>query len=144
MWPVVASSTILSPIAWPTPGIGAPVARGVGGGDVERRPGDRVGGAMVGDGLELDLALDLEDVADLVEDPGEVAVGRRPPACLGPVVVASASPASAAGSSSGVGDGVVGLGWQVGLDDAARHDPSGMGSPSYAATTRSRPARLAR
>ncbi len=56
-----------------------PVARGVGGRDVERRPRDGVGGAMVGDGLELDLALDLEDVAHLVEDPGEVPVGRRPP-----------------------------------------------------------------
>ena len=29
---------------------------------------------MVGDRLEGDLALDLEDVADLVEGPGEVAV----------------------------------------------------------------------
>ena len=31
---------------------------------------------MVGDGLEDELALDLEHVADLVEDPGEVAVGQ--------------------------------------------------------------------
>ena len=43
--------------------------------DVERRPGDRVRGPVVGDGLEHELALDLEDVADLVEDPRELAVG---------------------------------------------------------------------
>ena len=31
---------------------------------------------MVGDGLEDEFALDLEHVADVVEDPGEVAVGQ--------------------------------------------------------------------
>ena len=63
------------------------VARGVRRRDVERGPGDGVGGPVVGDGLEHDLALDLEDVADLVEDPREVAVGRRAPAGLGQVGV---------------------------------------------------------
>ena len=54
----------------------APVAGAVGGRDVERRPGDGVRGAVVGDRLERDLALDLEDVADLVEDPRQVVVGE--------------------------------------------------------------------
>ena len=55
----------------------SPVAGAVRGNDVERGAGDGVRGAVVGDRLEHDLALDLEDVADLVEDPGEVAVGER-------------------------------------------------------------------
>ena len=50
------------------------VAGAVGGDEIDRAAADRVGGAVVGDRLERDLALDLEDVADLVEDPGEVAV----------------------------------------------------------------------
>ena len=37
-------------------------------------PADGIGGAMVGDGLEHQLALDLEQVADLVEDLGELGV----------------------------------------------------------------------
>ena len=49
-------------------------AGAVRGDEVDRAPPDRVRGAVVGDRLERDLALDLEDVADLVEDPGEVAV----------------------------------------------------------------------
>ena len=48
----------------------------VGRGEVDRAATDRVGGAVVGDGLERDLALDLEHVADLVEEPREVAVRR--------------------------------------------------------------------
>ena len=50
------------------------LAGAVGGDEVDRAAPDRVGRAVVGDGLERDLALDLEHVADLVEDPGEVAV----------------------------------------------------------------------
>ena len=45
-------------------------------GDVDRRVGDRVGGLVVGDGLVDELALDLEHVADLVEDAGQLAVGE--------------------------------------------------------------------
>ena len=72
------SSTILSLIASPTPGIGRPVARpGRRATTSNGAARDRVGRPVVGDGLELDLALDLEDVADLVEDPREVAVGHR-------------------------------------------------------------------
>ena len=43
-------------------------------GDVDRAVGDGVGRPVIGHGLEDELALDLEHVADLVEDPGEVAV----------------------------------------------------------------------
>jgi hypothetical protein len=40
--------------------------------------GDRVGGAVIGNRLEDQLALDLEQVADLVEDAREVPVrGQR-------------------------------------------------------------------
>ena len=52
------------------------VARPVGRHEVDRAAPDGVGGAVVGDGLEHELALELEHVADLVEDPGEVAVGQ--------------------------------------------------------------------
>ena len=72
----MASSAILSLIAWPTPGICGGVAGPVGRDEVDRAAADGVGGAVVGDGLEHELALDLEHVADLVEDPGEVAVGQ--------------------------------------------------------------------
>ena len=44
--------------------------------DIERAATDGVGRAVVGDRLEDELALQLEDVADLVEDPREVAVGQ--------------------------------------------------------------------
>ena len=54
-----------------------PVTCGVRGRDVERRLRNGVRGAVVGDGLERDLALDFEDVADLVEDAREVVVGGR-------------------------------------------------------------------
>ena len=60
----------------PHPGDRAPVTGPVRRRDVERGTRDRVRGAMVGNGLEHDLALDLEDVADLVEDAGQVAVGE--------------------------------------------------------------------
>ena len=52
------------------------VAVQVGARDLDRRMGDRVGGPVVGDGLEDELALDLEHVADLVEDAGQLAVRR--------------------------------------------------------------------
>ena len=71
--------------------------------DVERRPGDGVGGAVVGDRLELDLALDLEDVAHLVEDPGEVAVGRRAPAGLGQVGIVGVEEVDVDGLVDGIG-----------------------------------------
>ena len=44
--------------------------------EVDRAAPDGVRRAVVRDGLEDELALDLEHVADLVEDPGEVAVGQ--------------------------------------------------------------------
>ena len=44
--------------------------------EVDRAPSDRIGGAVVGDDLEPELTLELEHVADLVEDPGKVAVGQ--------------------------------------------------------------------
>ena len=53
------------------------IALAVGSRDLDRRVGDRVGGPMVGDGLEDELALDLEHVADLVEDAGQLAIGER-------------------------------------------------------------------
>ncbi len=46
-------------------------------GDVDRSPTERVGGAVIGDRLEHEFALDLEEVADLVEDPGKVSVGGQ-------------------------------------------------------------------
>ena len=67
---------ILSLMALPTPGIGRRIAGAVGRHEVDRAAPDGVGGAVVGDGLEDELALELEHVADLVEDPGEVAVGQ--------------------------------------------------------------------
>ena len=72
----MASSSILSLIAAPTPGIRGGVAGPVGRHEVDRAAPDGVGRAVVGDGLEDELALDLEHVADVVEDPGEVAVGQ--------------------------------------------------------------------
>ena len=47
--------------------------------DIDRRALDGVGDPPVGDGLVHELALDLEEVADLVEDPGQLSVreGRR-------------------------------------------------------------------
>ena len=56
-------------------GDGPALAGRVGRPDVERRACDRVRRPVVGDGLEHELALDLEDVPDLVEDPREVAIG---------------------------------------------------------------------
>ena len=53
----------------------APVAVRLG--DVDRLSADRVGGAVVGHGLEDELTLDLEEIADLVEDPGELAIRHR-------------------------------------------------------------------
>ena len=79
--------------------------------EVDRAAADGVGRAVVGDRLEDELALDLEHVADLVEDPGEVAVGQ-----VGRV--------SSGGSAVMRPDG----------------SPSGGDDPGYAATTRSRPA----
>ncbi len=52
------------------------VARAVGRHEVDRAAPDGVGGSVVGDGLEHELALQLEHVADGVEDAGEVAVGQ--------------------------------------------------------------------
>ena len=82
------------------------VARAIGRHEVDRAAPDGVGRAVVGDGLEHELALDLEHVADLVEDPGEVAVG------------------------------------QLGRASRSRHRSPADGS-GQAATTRSRPGRLA-
>ena len=50
------------------------VAGTVGGDEVDGAAADGVRGAVIGDGLEAQLALDLQHVADLMEDPGEVAV----------------------------------------------------------------------
>ena len=85
-----------------------PVARAVGRRDVGRRVRDRVGRPVIRDGLEDQLALDLEHVADLVEDPRENAVGQLAPgpARLGVRVRGSAgstwaSVSSASAASSG-------------------------------------------
>ena len=67
---------ILSLMASPTPGDPRRRPGPVGRDEVDRAAPDGVGRAVVGDGLEDELALDLEHVADLVEDPGEVAVGQ--------------------------------------------------------------------
>ena len=67
---------ILSLIAWPTPPTFGGSPRSIGRDEIDRAAADRVRRPVVGDRLERDLALDLEDVADLVEDPGEVAVGQ--------------------------------------------------------------------
>ena len=48
----------------------------VGARDLDRRMGDRVGGLVVGHGLEDQLAPDLEHVADLVKDARQLAVGE--------------------------------------------------------------------
>ncbi len=118
--------------------------------EVDRTAPDGVRRAVIGDGLEDQLALDLEHVADVVEDPGEVAVGQVRLGRRGVVV-----------SRGGVGamaHGVLGLAWvtrgrtgrRIGPGDAAGHGRDGTragdgaGSRPYAATTRSRPARLAR
>ena len=145
--PVVASSAILSLIALPTPGIRGRSPDAVRAGHVERGAADGVGGPVVGDGLEDELALDLEDVADLVEDPGEVAVGgparlRR----LGGLLAVGV-----AGGLAGVGGfgGLVGRAAGRGTGRLAGHGPMvasaagpGRGRPPgpYPATTRSRPA----
>ena len=44
--------------------------------EVDRAAADGIGRPVIGDGLEHELALQFEDVADRVEDPGEVAVGQ--------------------------------------------------------------------
>ena len=54
------------------------LARPVGGHEVDRAAADGVGRPVVGDGLEPELALDLEHVADVMEDPGQVAVRQAP------------------------------------------------------------------
>ena len=53
------------------------VALAVGAGDLVRAVADRVGGAVVGDRLEDELALDLEEAADLVEDRRQLGVGEE-------------------------------------------------------------------
>ena len=52
------------------------LAVAVGGDQVDGAAPDRVRRPVVGHGLERQLALDLEHVADVVEDPREVAVGQ--------------------------------------------------------------------
>ena len=51
-------------------------AGAVGCDEVDRTAPDRVGRPVVGNGFEDEFALDLEHVADLVEDPGQAAVGQ--------------------------------------------------------------------
>ena len=53
------------------------VAVEIGLGNADRRAPDGVGSAVVGHGLEDELALDLEEVADLVEDARQVGVAGR-------------------------------------------------------------------
>ena len=50
----------------------------VGGDEVDRAATDGVGRPVVGDGLEAELAVDLEHVADVMEDPRQVAVRQAP------------------------------------------------------------------
>ena len=98
------------------------LAVAIGGDEVDRAALDDVGGAVVGDGLEDQLALDLEHVADLVEDPAEIGVGQVGASAVRSVV------------------------WTWAPGDGSRSAAvSGRGTPArQAATTRSRPARLAR
>ena len=103
-----------------------PRPRPIGGHEVDRAAPDGIGGAVVGDGLEHELALDLEHVADLVEDAGEVAVGQGR---LGVVVVVVRDVVVR------VVDGVMGHRPMV----AARRRP-----PGRDAATRRRPGRVRR
>jgi hypothetical protein len=92
------------------------VAGTVGGDQVDGAAPDRVGRPVVGDRLERDLALDLEDVADLVEDPGEVAVGQLLAAVLAGVISVVVDVVNASRSSAISADGSR-LGPRVGVID---------------------------
>ena len=48
--------------------------RETGGNEIDRTPADGIRCPVIGNRLERDLALDFEDVADLVEDPCEIGV----------------------------------------------------------------------
>ena len=102
------------------------VARPIRRHEVDRAAPDRVGRAVVGDGLEHELALELEHVADLVEDPGEVAVGQFDG--LGGLAAAAARLTARAFRCVG----------------HRRWSARAAMVVGQAATTRSRPARLAR
>ena len=86
--PVSASSASFSSMALPTPGSSGGVAAPVGLDHRGRRVGDGIGGAPIGLGLEDELALELDQVADLAEDGRQLAVrqarARRRPRCARP------------------------------------------------------------
>ena len=67
----------------PDAGQAGRLARAVRGDEVDRAAFDDVGRPVVGDGLEHEFALDLEHVADVVEDPPEIGV-RQVGGVVGP------------------------------------------------------------
>jgi hypothetical protein len=100
-----------------------PITGPVGADHVERRAADCVGGTVVGDRLEHELALDLEDVADLVEDPGQRAVGQlRLGAVLGPRLdLVIASGLAVVESRRQFGSGEIHRRYVIGAGDTAGH-----------------------
>ena len=128
------------------------LAVAVGGDQVDRAPADGIGGPVIGDRLEGQLALDLEHVADLVEDPSEIAIGQ---VALGAfLIVAEVGVGRREVGIARVGGRLLrveldlraGIGRRISAGDASRHGRDGtrVGGPSrYAATTRSRPRRFA-
>ena len=89
----------LSAIALPTPGMLRRLALAVRPRDLDRRPPDGVRGAVVRHGLVHELALDLEQVADVVEDLRELAVAQQRDLAA-PRLACSSAAASASASSS--------------------------------------------
>ena len=108
-----------------------PTARAVRGDEVDWAPPDRVGGPVVGDGLEDQLALDLEHVADVVEDPRQVAVRQ----VVGGRLVSRIAVVCAS-------EGSVVIHRSDGSGPVAPAGPAGSAGVG-AATTRSRPFRFA-
>jgi hypothetical protein len=104
---------------------------------------------VIGNRLEPQLALHLEHVADLVEDPGEIAVGQ-PAGWLVAVGFAQVGVGELrmGGSVRGQVDVDSGRGRRIRAGDAAGHGGDGTGrtrpTGSQPATTRSLPARFAR
>ena len=105
----------------------------VGGDEVDRAATDGVGRPVVGDGLEAELALDLEHVADLVEDPRQVAVRQAPVGAVALFLVVERDRLQVL-----LGTDQFVASWHVGDGSRPR------ASRPTPATTRSRPARFAR
>ncbi len=104
----------------PDPGDPRRASGPVGSGDLDRAVRDRVGGTVIGDRLEDELPLDLEQIADLVEDARQVPV--REQRHLVVLVVSHPVDGTRRGPSAGA---------------PRRH--AGRAVPGYAASTRLRP-----